>query len=168
MSQRSKKRRGRQAQKPRPRPTMDQAQGQAEPPAPSMRARLDEAPPAPWAPLPLTELMIFFGLIFMIAGWIVASGPRQVAMVVGGIALISLASAELALREHLAGYRSHSMVLAAIPAAVVAALCWILWHEFALVPRATAPVALLATFGFAVWQLRELFKRRSGGISFRV
>lgn len=136
--------------------------------APSMRAKLDEAPAAPWAPFPLTELVIFVGMLFAVTGWLAASGPRQTAMVVGGMMLISLASAELALREHLAGYRSHTMVLSALPSVVVAGICWLLWHEYALIPRQVAPIAFLATFGFAVWQLRELFKRRSGGISFRV
>jgi len=133
-----------------------------------MRARLDEAPPAPWAPFPLTELVIFLGILSTGIGVLAAGGQRRSVMVGGGIALISLASAELALREHLAGYRSHSMVLSAIPAVFVASICWLLSHEYALIPNAVAPIALLATFGFAVWQFRELFKRRSGGISFRV
>jgi len=133
-----------------------------------MKSSLDEAPPAPWAPFPLTELVIFLGMVLAALGWLAASGTRQSAMVVGGMLLISLASAELALREHLAGYRSHTFVLSAMPSVFVAGICWLLWHEYALIPRQIAPVAFLVTFGLAVWQLRELFKRRSGGISFRV
>lgn len=135
---------------------------------PSMKAKLDEAPPAPWAPFPLTELVILLGMILAALGWLTASGARQTAMVVGGMLLISLASAELALREHLAGYRSHTMVLSSMPSVFAAGVCWILWHEYALIPQQAAPIAFLVTFGFAFWQLRELFKRRSGGISFRV
>jgi hypothetical protein len=162
-------------QRQRKRNATKQPSARSQPPAqdkaggvPSMRARPEEAPQPSWAPVPLTELVILIGLLFAAGGFIWADGPRRTAMIVGGVALISLASAELALREHLAGYRSHTLVLSSLPSAFLAGVCWVLWREFALVPRQTAPIVFLATFGFCVWQLRELFKRRSGGISFRV
>lgn len=169
MSQRSKKRRRKPAQRARIQPPEGSAAERAASAAvPSMRAKLDEAPPPPWAPFPLTELVILLGILSAAVGWLAVSGPRQTAMVIGGFILISLASAELALREHLAGYRSHTLLLSSMPSIFVAGICWMLWHEYDLIPRQVAPIAFLGTFGFAVWQLRELFKRRSGGISFRV
>jgi len=135
---------------------------------PSIKSKPEEAPKPPWYPFPLTELLNLVGIILAIVGVVWGSGDRQMVLIAGGFVLISLASAELALREHLAGYRSHTLILSAIPSVVAAAICWLLWHEWALIPRQVAPIVLLAVFGFAFWQLRELFKRRSGGIGFRV
>jgi uncharacterized membrane protein YhiD involved in acid resistance len=81
-----------------------------------------------------------------------------------GLALASLAGLELSLREHLAGYRSHTTLLAGACAfAIVTVLAlgpgphtlWMLLVVAALV------------FGIAFYGLRELFKRRSGGLGFR-
>ncbi len=135
---------------------------------PSIKSDPEEAPKPPWHPFPLTELVNLIGIVLAIVGIVWGSGDRQVALVGGGFALIALSSAELALREHLAGYRSHTLILSGIPSVAVAGICWVLWHEWALIPKQVAPIALLAVFGFAFWQLRELFKRRSGGIGFRV
>jgi hypothetical protein len=137
-------------------------------PYPSVKSRPEEAPPAPWSPFPLTELVILGGIVLAIVGWIAGSGDRRVAMIAGGIGLVSLASAELAWREHAAGYRSHTLLLAGVPGALTAALSWWVWKEFALYPRQLVPAAALVVFALCAWQLRELFKRRSGGIGFRV
>ena len=47
--------------------------------------------------------------------------------------LCSLAGLELAIREHFAGYRSHTLVLAAVPAVAVLAVL------FYLAPEGLAP-----------------------------
>jgi hypothetical protein len=81
-----------------------------------------------------------------------------------GLALASLAGLELSLREHLAGYRSHTTLLAGACAFAVVTLLalgpgphtlWMLLVVAALV------------FAIAFYGLRELFKRRSGGLGFR-
>src|SRR4051812_21192929 len=77
----------------------------------SRRARLDEAPKPPWAPFPLVELCILGGLVLMVVGF-VKGGNRGGLLAVCGIGLVGVASLELAIREHLAGYRSHSSLLA--------------------------------------------------------
>ncbi|MEI2701238.1 MAG: hypothetical protein V9E83_02415 [Baekduia sp.] len=160
---------------PRPRPPAARpAAERTERPAsnerdlPSVKSRPEEAPQPPWAPLPLTELVILLGIVVAAIGWLAASGDRRTAMLIGGIGLVSLASAELAWREHVAGYRSHTLLLAGVPAALAAALSWWLWERFALYPRQAVPVLPLIVFVLCAWQLRELFKRRSGGIGFRV
>lgn len=134
---------------------------------PSIKAPRDEAPPAPWDPFPLTELVILLGIVLALLGLTVAAGSRQVAMIGGGLALIGLASSELAFREHFAGHRSHTTLLAAIPAVIVASVLWFLAHREGLIPGVVAPVALVVVFALCFWRLRELFKRRSGGLGFR-
>lgn len=134
---------------------------------PSIKAPRDEAPPAPWDPFPLTELVILAGIVLALLGLIVAAGARQLAMIGGGLALIALASSELAFREHFAGHRSHTTLLAAIPAVIVGSALWLLAHKAGVIPSFVAPVGLVLVFVLCFWQLRELFKRRSGGLGFR-
>jgi hypothetical protein len=127
------------------------------------RPRIDDRPEAPWGSFPLSELVILLGIGLMVwglASWNSAGNVRFGA----GLALASLGGLELSLREHLAGYRSHSSLLAgAVALAIVSAL--------ALGPGPHVVWALLviavAVFGGAFYGLRELFKRRSGGLGFR-
>jgi hypothetical protein len=121
------------------------------------RASLAEAPKAPWAPVPLTELGILAGLVAMVAGWF-ASAP---AVLIGGFALLALAAVELAIREHFAGYRSHTTLIAAACGLVVGG-------PVALVaPRAAAIGAALVVFAGAFAYLRRIFKDKTGGMAFR-
>jgi hypothetical protein len=126
------------------------------------RPSTDERPPAPWGSFPLSELLIFLGLVLII--WGVFSGRGGEERLAAGIVIAALGGAELALREHLAGYRSHTTLLAGLVAfAVVTAVAlglgpvkvWLLL------------VIAAAVFGSTFWGLRELFKRRSGGLGFR-
>jgi hypothetical protein len=78
--------------------------------------------------------------------------------------IASLGGGELALREHLAGYRSHSSLLAGVAA----------FAAVSIVALGLGPVKvwLLVVLGVAVFAgtfygMRELFKRRSGGLGFR-
>jgi TRAP-type C4-dicarboxylate transport system permease large subunit len=75
----------------------------------------------------------------------------------------SVAGLEVALREHLGGYRSHSLILSGVAAIASIAVLF-----FAGVDRATLlPVAVVVfAVAFAIW--RAVFKRRSGGVGFRV
>ena len=78
-------------------------------------------------------------------------------------ALGSLAGLELAVREHLAGYRSHTQILAATPAvAVLAGL-----YYLSPLSGGVAVGVAIAVFVAGLFLLRELFRRRSGGLSFR-
>src|SRR5918999_6512838 len=75
------------------------------------RPSMDDRPPAPWGNFPLSELVILVGIVLMVWGlfsWNSEGNLRFAA----GLALGALGGAELALREHLAGYRSHSTLLA--------------------------------------------------------
>jgi uncharacterized membrane protein len=127
------------------------------------RPSIDDRPPAPWGRFPLSELTIFIGIVLLIAGFFV-SGSRGPIVSVAGLVLGSLGGLEISIREHFAGYRSHSLVLAA-------ALAVLTVTTIALVAgRVLVPILLaagLVAFGAGFIALREAFKRRSGGVSFR-
>jgi hypothetical protein len=137
--------------------------GTRRPRARAGRPTIDERPPAPWGSFPLSELVVLLGLVLM--GWgLFTWGDGGEIRLAAGLVLASLAGLELSLREHLAGYRSHTSLLAGVCAfAVVSAL--------ALGPGPHVFWALLVVavvvFGVAFYSLRELFKRRSGGFGFR-
>jgi hypothetical protein len=127
------------------------------------RPTIDERPPAPWGSFPLSELVILLGIALMTWGlfsWDSDGNLRFAA----GLALASLGGAELSLREHLAGYRSHSSVLAGVTAFLVVTV-------LALGPGPNRLWLLVligaAVFAAAFYGLREVFKRRSGGLGFR-
>lgn len=125
------------------------------------RARLDEAPRAPWHPVPLSELCILLGLICL--GVALFGGGRRGVLLALGIVLVGLGSLEVALREHLAGYRSHSALLA-----LAAALATVVPVAIATgMPRGLAAAVLVGIGAGAFAALRALFRRRSGGFGFR-
>ena len=88
---------------------------------------------------------------------------RRGALLGLGFALVGLASLEVALREHLAGYRSHSALLAFAGALAVIV-------PIALLTGMARPLAgalVAGVFAVAFPALRALFRRRSGGFGFR-
>ena len=122
------------------------------------RDRAEERPPAPWGKFPLAELTILAGIILLIVGFIGGS-PTALGL---GIALGALGGLEVSIREHFAGFKSHSTVLAGLPTVLILALGF--WQEW---PQ---PVSLLVSalvFASGFYLFREAFKRRSGGLGFR-
>src|SRR5204863_1125719 len=107
---------------------------------------------------PLGDVGIFGGLVSVIAG-LAMGGTRGGTLVVVGLVLGALGGLELSIREHLAGYRSHTTLLSgAVGIAVLAGLAFgvrSLW----------LPIALgiaVAAFGVTAWVLTRAFQRRSG------
>lgn len=162
MARRSRKRRRGSAAggKPVARASADDA---APTPAPRRRSRADDRPPAPWGSFPLVELVVLVALVMLVGGFIV-SGTRGAVMVGTGLVLGSLAGLELSVREHLAGYRSHTLLLSG--AAAVAVLA-VLFFGGLLPPLARVAVAA-AVFGVTAWWLTGAFRRRSGGYAVKV
>jgi hypothetical protein len=123
----------------------------------------DERPPAPWGSFPLVELVVLVALVLLVGGFILR-GERGAAMIAVGLALGALGGLELSIREHFAGYRSHTLLLSGAPAvAVLAVLAY-------LVPSVWLPAALAAAaavFALAASLLTGAFRRRSGQ-SFKV
>jgi hypothetical protein len=128
----------------------------------SRRARMDEAPPAPWAPVPLVELCVLAGLVLIVVG-LLSDGSRSRLLLACGIALAALAGLELSVREHFAGFRSHSALLAGATA-VLAAMPLFLLTEL---PQLVLLAVAAAVFAGAFALLRSAFRSRAGGLGFR-
>ena len=127
------------------------------------RPSIDARPPAPWGNFPLSELAVLVAIVLIIASFPVG-GDQGVVMFAAGLLLGTLAGLEVSIREHFAGFRSHSTLLAGCLAiATITAIALAAGEVF--VPILLA--AGLAVFGIAFWSLREAFRRRSGGVSFR-
>lgn len=129
------------------------------------RSGTAERPPAPWGSFPLSELCVFLALVLGIAG-LVVWGERGRTMVLAAMALGSLAGLELSFREHLAGYRSHTALLAGATAFAACTAVLVAAGPGTLTLGAVAILGL-AVFAGAFYALRRLFKRRSGGLGFR-
>ena len=129
---------------------------------PRSSRKLDHGPPeAPWHPFPLAELSIFVSLVLVIVGFIVWGKTGQILVGVGAV-LGALGTLEFTIREHVGGYRSHSLLLAAFLAVAVGVVT--------AVTRAPQYVVLLVSvvvFAAAFAGLREIFKRMSGGLGWR-
>lgn len=130
----------------------------------SSRRGTRERPQAPWGSFPLSELVVLLALVIGIAGLIVWGDQGRI-MLVAAFALGGLAGLELAVREHFAGYRSHSSLLAACTAFGAGAVVVIAVPGPA--PRVPTVVVAIVVFAVAFWLFREAFKRRSGGLGFR-
>jgi len=120
----------------------------------------DDRPPAPWGSFPLAELTILAGIVALGVG-LFGGGPTAIGL---GIALAGLGGLEVAIREHLAGYRSHTTLLAGAVFVLVVAL---LFYAVGTI-LAAALAAGAAAFAVSFLGLRRVFQRASGGLSFRV
>jgi hypothetical protein len=146
MSRHRRKRRPTASAATRPRP--------APPAATVRRTGRPDRPRAPWHPFPLVELCVFVGIVLLVLGGLNASTDGGRLMLVSGMALGSLGGLDTALREHWAGYRSHTTVLAAGPAVIVAALLY-----FADAPWIVLVLGAGAA-GAAAWAaLRRVYRR---------
>ncbi|MFN2615653.1 MAG: hypothetical protein ABR581_00860 [Thermoleophilaceae bacterium] len=126
------------------------------------RPGIDERPPPPWGSFPLSELLILAGILLI--AWGLFSGQSGEKRLAAGLIVASLGGGELAVREHVTGFRSHTTLLASAAAfAVVTAVALLLGP----VQLWLLLVLALVVFGAGFAGLRELFKRRSGGVSFR-
>lgn len=74
-----------------------------------------ERPQAPWHPLPLSEILILVGMIAMVIG--ATRGEAGVLPIAAGVLAVLLGTLDFTWREHMSGYRSHSILLAGIPVA---------------------------------------------------
>jgi hypothetical protein len=126
---------------------------------------MDERPPAPWGNVPLVEFAVLIAIVLFVAG-LVIGGERGQIMLTGALALGSLAGLELSIREHFAGYRSHSTLIAAVFAFVSMAITFFAAGKGDAARALLLPVAGIVFMG-SFWWLREVFKRRSGGLGFR-
>jgi hypothetical protein len=115
----------------------------------------EERPKAPWHPFPLVELGVLAGIVLLVLGVINYDTDRGKAMLVSGMLLGSLGGLDTALREHFAGFRSHTIILAGLPAVGVAAILY-----FAGAPWPAVTVAAIVAFAALIPLLLRAYKRR--------
>ncbi|MEA2443632.1 MAG: hypothetical protein QOJ12_924 [Thermoleophilales bacterium] len=127
------------------------------------RTGRDERPPAPWGSFPLVELCVLLAIVLLIAGFVVGGG-RGATMIAMGLALGSLGGLELSIREHFAGYRSHTTLLAGAVAVIVGTLVAVVAGKI-LIPVLIAVGVVV--FGASFYVFRRVFRARTGGVSFR-
>jgi hypothetical protein len=132
----------------------------ATPPPPSASSRRAASrrtrPPAPWHPFPLVELCVLIGLVLMVWGFFRAQDDTGRVLLVSGMALASLGGLETAAREHFSGYQSHAVLLAGLPALVVAGVVY-----FARAPWIAVVVLGAVLFAGTYVLLRRSFRARS-------
>ena len=113
---------------------------------------LGERPQAPWHPLPLSEVLIFVGLIAVVIG--ASRGESGLPILAVGIGAIVIGTLDFTIREHLSGYRPHTTMLAALPTALLhGALAIAL-----LAVKAPEPVPVVAPLVIDVPVFSVLFK----------
>jgi hypothetical protein len=106
--------------------------------------------------------VILLGIVLI--GWGAVSGEGGEERLFAGLVIASLGGGELALREHLAGYRSHSTLLAGVAAFVaVTAVALILSPVKVWILVGLGVAVFAATF----YAMRTIFRQRSGGLGFR-
>ena len=120
----------------------------------------DERPPAPWGNFPLAELAVLGGIVCLAIG---IFGSHETLIGVG-VAMAGLGGMEVAIREHFAGYRSHTTLLAGFVFVVVVGLLFYAFKQVLAVALPVGAVCFLLVFFLA----RRAFQRASGGLSYRV
>jgi hypothetical protein len=121
--------------------------------------RADERPPAPWGSFPLAELTVLGGIIMLVVG-VVSKSPTAIGV---GVVLAGLGGLEVSLREHLAGYRSHTTLLSGTVFVVLTGGLFYLAGLVLAICLAIGAVAFAASF----YALRRAFQKASGGLSFK-
>lgn len=145
-----------------PRPTTPAAPAtpRQPPSAPRLRASRDELPQAPWHPVPLVELCVLAGIVLLVVGF-TSDGSRRELLVTTGVLLSAVAGLEQVVREHFAGYRSHTTLLTLAAFLLVGAPV----GYFTI--RLIGVVAGIAAAAAAYAWLRAAFARRAGGLTWR-
>jgi hypothetical protein len=104
--------------------------------------------------------VILAGIVSLIVGVL---GPHPTAIGIG-VALAGLGGMEVAIREHFAGYRSHTTLLAGAVFVFTVGGVYYLADQLLAVALGVGAVAFAVTFYLA----RRAFQRASGGLSFRI
>jgi hypothetical protein len=108
-------------------------------------------PRSPFGGLPVSEIAIFAGAVGLIVGLIQGGAPALIA----GVVVCTLGVVEITVREHFSGYRSHTILLSALPA-VVAEVTYV-----AIIgvpnPRLLLLAVVVPIFAVLFWALRKRF-----------
>ncbi len=119
-------------------------------------------PAAPWHPWPLSEMLILVGAVGAAVGLarlghggISSGGP----VLFAGLGAVVLGTIEITWREHNAGYRSHTLLLALLPVVVMHTAIVLGLAAFTTVPR-LVNVGLLALDAAVFAVLFKLLRAR--------
>jgi len=120
----------------------------------------EEAPEPIWGKFPLVPIAVLIGIILLFLG-LFSGNKVQMAI---GLGLACLGGLEQVVREHFAGYRSHTSLLAGLVFVITVGLLyfwalWILW-------QCLLAGAILAAG--AAWLFLKQFEKASGGLRYRV
>lgn len=126
----------------------------------SARPKADERPPAPWGSFPLAELTILAGIVVLVIGF-ASQSPTAIAV---GAVLGALGGLEVSAREHFAGYRSHTTLLAGVAFVLVTGVLFYAAGTILAIALAGGVAAFVAAFV----ALRRAFRKASGGLSVKV
>jgi len=110
-----------------------------------------ERPKSPFGGVPVSEIAIFAGLVALVV-WLIRGGT---ATLVVGLVVCTLGVLEVTGREHFSGYRSHTTLLASIPAVAIGiGVITLLGHA----NRAPLMVVIAGPiYALLFWQLRKRF-----------
>ena len=126
-----------------------------------------ERPPAPWGSFPLTELVVLLSLILGVIGFIKINTQQGKVMVGMAMVLGSLGGLEVSIREHFAGFKSHTTLLAASTAVLSMIVISIVGGSSGVLVLGIVVAIGILVFVLAFWGFRQAFMRRSGGLGFR-
>jgi len=104
--------------------------------------------------------VILAGIVALAVG-VIGGHPTAIGV---GVALAGLGGLEVAIREHFAGFKSHTTLLAGAAFVVTTGLVFYVGGQVLAVALAVGAVAFAAVFLLA----RRAFQRASGGLSFRI
>jgi hypothetical protein len=110
-----------------------------------------ERPPGLFGGVPVSEIAILAGAVALVVGVIRHGGPA----LVGGLVLCVVGVLEVTAREHFSGFRSHTVMLAAVPAVLAEALIVFTVGTPAATLLLLIPVA--GVFAVCAWFLRRRF-----------
>jgi uncharacterized integral membrane protein len=102
---------------------------------------------------------VLAGIVVLAVG-VVSQNPTAIGV---GVVLAGLGGLEVSAREHFAGYRSHTTLLAGVVFVLVTGG---LFYLAGLI-LATCLIAGAAAFAVSFYLLRRAFQRASGGLSFK-
>lgn len=125
-------------------------------------AAADERPKPPWHPFPLVELCVLAGIVCIVLGLLSFEDSDGRLLLLMGLVLASLGGLDTVVRDHFAGLRSHSLVLAGVPAVLASGALF-----FVGAPWPALVAAAVAIFAGGFWLFRSQFRKRSGGYGFR-
>lgn len=116
-----------------------------------MLGTLGERPKGLFGDLPVSEIAILIGIVGIVVGIIDGGGP----VLLVGVGICALAVLEVTAREHFTGFRSHSTLLAAVPAVILETLI----VQFIGVPSVALLLFLpvIPVFALSFYLLRRAF-----------